>query len=93
MDINVEKIAPMFLEAGAFGVLAMAFIVQMILHIRSDRRAAQYAAALKEVSFDREQLIRVVEKCTEVMTRMSEQSANSANQLQQLTRRVERNNA
>jgi len=69
---EAEKMIPLFLEGGAFGVLAMAFIVQMILHIRADRRAAQYAAALKEVSFDRDQLVRALQENTRALTSLSE---------------------
>jgi len=79
----METAIPTFLEGGSFGVLALAFVVQMVLHIRADKRAAQYAAALREVSFDREQLITTLQANTAAMTKLSEQ-------IQQLARSAER---
>jgi len=62
-----------FLQHGAVGVLALAFIAVLVLYIRSDRRAATYAASLKETSFDRSQLIQVVKDNTTAITAMTQQ--------------------
>ncbi len=60
MEPAVEHAIPTFLQYGAMGVLALAFIVLLVLYVRSDKRNQKYAAKLDETSFDRTQLIQVV---------------------------------
>ena len=56
----MDKAIPIFLQNGAMGVLALAFIVLLILLWRSDKRAQKYAQHLGEVTFDRRELIGVI---------------------------------
>lgn len=45
----VETTIPVFLQYGAMGVLALAFIVLLVLFVRSDRRNQKYADALDKI--------------------------------------------
>lgn len=69
----MENAIPMFMEYGAMGILALGFVVLLILFVRADKRASQYAATLKETSFDRSQLISVVRDNTRAITSMVSQ--------------------
>lgn len=64
----METAVKAFLEYGALGVLAMAFLAQLILFVRSDKRAQRYAELLTEAQFDRGQLIQVIVENTRAAT-------------------------
>lgn len=50
---QVEQLFPTFLQYGAVGILALAFLVLLVIQVRADRRAQLYADRLAEASFDR----------------------------------------
>lgn len=75
---NVETAVPTFMQYGAMGILAMGFLVLLILFVRADKRAGQYAAALKEASFDRSQLIGVVVDNTKANAALASQIGDLA---------------
>jgi len=60
----MEQSVPAFMQYGAMGILAMAFIILLVLYIRSDKRSQMYADRLDEAAFDRSQLIHVVTENT-----------------------------
>jgi len=66
---------PEFMQYGAMGILAAAFIVMLLLWVRSDKRSQQYADRLAEASFDRSALISVVQENTKANTALAAQIA------------------
>jgi hypothetical protein len=62
---------PYFMQYGAMGILALAFIVVLVLFIRSDKRSQKYADCLAEVNFDRSQLIEVLTENTRAITTLA----------------------
>lgn len=69
----MSQAIPEFLQYGATGILALGFLVLLVLFVRADKRAEKYAESLKETSFDRSQLIRVVSDNTRAITSMISQ--------------------
>ncbi len=56
----MEHAIPVFMQYGAMGILAIAFVVVLILQVRSDKRAEKYSKHLDIATFDRAQLITVI---------------------------------
>jgi len=96
----MDKTIPIFLEYGSTGILALGFIVLLILFVRSDKRAAKYAAVLGEATFDRSQLITVLIANTQASMALKDelrQVARSQDKactvIDRLDRRLEADNA
>ena len=92
----MEQAVGTFLNYGAMGVLALAFVTQLFLFVRSDKRAQRYAEQLDEARFDRGQLIQVVIDNTKAATALAAQiteqtriSEQAACVMQKLDRRLE----
>jgi hypothetical protein len=81
-----ENTIPVFLQYGAMGILALAFITMLVLLIKADKRASQYAGALRETSFDRSKLIDVVSENSKAYTAL-------AGQIQRFGEASDRHNA
>jgi len=86
----MEKAIPEFLQYGALGVLALAFLAQLLLFVRSDRRAQKYAELLCEARFDRSQLIQVVVDNTKASTALAVQIAEQTKTNQRAATVIER---
>jgi len=92
----MEQAVGTFLNYGAMGVLALAFVTQLFLFVRSDKRAQRYAELLDEARFDRGQLIQVVVDNTKASAALAAQiaeqtkiSEQAACVMQKLDRRLE----
>lgn len=69
----MEQAIPVFMQYGAMGILAAAFIMMLLLFYRADKRAQKYADALGEATFDRSKLIDVVVENTKAMAALTAQ--------------------
>lgn len=72
---HADKVIPTFLQYGATGILALAFLAVIVLAVRADKRAATYAKGLEEAAFDRHELIQIVGRNTEAYTALAQQIA------------------
>jgi hypothetical protein len=71
----VEQVVPIFLQQGATGILALAFLVMVVLWYRADKRNQGYYQRVNDVSFDRSQLLNVIKEHTRVSAAMVAQLA------------------
>jgi len=84
----MQDAIPVFMQYGAMGILALAFVIILLLFYRADKRAQTYANSLSEASFDRSKLIDVVVENTKASTAMLSVMNRALDVMDKLERRL-----